>query len=202
MTRRRHAGGALGLLALATLSACGGIVLFPSSSGSTHVESVPSGAEVFVMGQRVGVTPLELEDARAFPMRYPPEQRALYGRVVLRKEGCREYVVPLSVEASNHGIVAQLDCGGSSAAAGGPPVAAPAESSAPLDERLRSIDTLAEQGLISTEERRRTRARVLEEVLAPLAPPERLQRLEALHGQGLLSDEEYATLRRHVLDSL
>lgn len=201
MTRRRLAGGVLDLLALAMLSACGG-VLFPSSRGTTHVESVPSGAEVFVMGERVGVTPLELEDARAFPMRYSPEQRALYGRVVLRKEGCREYVVPLSVEALNHGIVAQLDCGGSSAAAGGTPVAAPTESSAPLDERLRNIDKLAGQGLISADEQRRTRARVLEEVLAPLAPHERLQRLEALHGQGLLSDEEYTTLRRQVLDSL
>jgi hypothetical protein len=204
VTRKLDAIGTVGLLALALAlgSGCGGAALFPSSDGRTRVDSVPDGADVFVMGERLGATPLDLDDARAFPLRYPAEQRALYGKVVLRHEGCREYVAPLSVDAANHGIVAELDCDEPGAAGVSAPSAAPAGERPSLTERLRGIDELEGQGLISADERRLTRARVLDEALTPLPPQERLRRIDELGKEGLLSGDEHARLRRQVLDSL
>ncbi|MEZ4332131.1 MAG: PEGA domain-containing protein [Myxococcota bacterium] len=82
-----------------------------SSRGTTHVDSRPSGADVFVMGQRVGRTPVDVEDRLVFPVHYPSSLAALYGRIVLERPGCDRIVRTVGLSAANEGLVVDLDCG-------------------------------------------------------------------------------------------
>lgn len=186
------------LLALCAASCAGHA--FVAADARTPVESSPSGAEVFVMGERVGTTPLELDDSLAFPLSYPPERRALYGKVVLRHEGCEEWQAPLSVKAARYGIVAELDC-----EPGVTPVEGSDEGAAPppsLEQRLRRLDDLREEGLVDGAEWTRVRGRILDDALRSRSPEEALRRIEELHRAGLLSDEERSGRRQAILDSL
>lgn len=91
-------------------TACLGGSLLASSGSTTRVESVPPGAEVFVMGESLGVTPLEVDDRLVFPVDYPRDRADLYGKIVLRKEGCETVVRSLDLRAANEGIVEELHC--------------------------------------------------------------------------------------------
>jgi hypothetical protein len=62
------------------------------------------------MGVLVGKTPLEVEDRLVFPVAYPRDKADLYGKIVLRHEGCETVVRSLDLRASNEGLVVELDC--------------------------------------------------------------------------------------------
>jgi hypothetical protein len=110
---RRTVRPGLAVVALVSLvgTACLGGSLVASSRGTTRVESVPSGAEVFVMGERLGTTPLEVEDRLIFPVSYPSTKAELYGRVVLQREGCEAVARLVDLRAANEGLVVELVCG-------------------------------------------------------------------------------------------
>lgn len=91
-------------------TACLGGSLLASSRDTTRVESNPPGAEVYVMGERLGTTPLEVEDRLVYPVHYPREKAELYGRIELRKDGCETTVRALDLRASNEGLVVELRC--------------------------------------------------------------------------------------------
>lgn len=74
------------------------------------VKSKPVGAEVYVMGELLGLTPLELSVSKVFPVVYPPEKQKLYGHVVLMREGCETKRVSLSTQRLARGIHVQLVC--------------------------------------------------------------------------------------------
>lgn len=95
--------------ALVHAGCIGGRLLAPSS-GVTRVDSIPQGAEVFVMGESVGVTPLEIEDRLIYPVSYPAARAALYGRVVLEHAGCERTSRPIDLAAANDGVVVELRC--------------------------------------------------------------------------------------------
>lgn len=106
--------GVCRIAALAGTALLGGACLagslVTSSRGTTHVDSRPSGADVFVMGEHVGRTPLDVEDRSIFPVHYPPSLAALYGRIVLERPGCDRVVRTVDLRAANEGIVVDLHC--------------------------------------------------------------------------------------------
>jgi hypothetical protein len=186
-----------------------------SSSGSTHVDSIPSGAEVFVLGERLGTTPLDVPDARIFPIHYPRELSGLYGKVVLRHPGCEELVRAVDLRATNQGISAQLACAhaaGPGDGGGAAPAAAPdrTDASSPpgserqrsAEERLAQIKALNRDGLIGADEAHSLRDRVLREELEGQPAPEALRSLESLRAAGAIDDAEYRARRAAILDRL
>jgi hypothetical protein len=132
------------------------------------VQSDPAGAHVMVMGKDLGVTPLTLPVKAVFPASYTPEQEALYGRVTLLKDGCAEYVATVDNRALGRGLKAQLDCAAVTSVPAAPAAQAaetpaPAAARAPA-QRLRMLDDVHKEGLISDEEYRQLRQRILDEL--------------------------------------
>lgn len=134
------------------LVACGSYT--PRHSDLLRIDSDPAGAEVYSLGERIGVTPLEVAVTRVFPAVYPPEKEALYGRVVLRKPGCEERQVAVSTGAVAKGLRVKLECGS----------AAPVPGGADVRARLKRLDELRQEGVISDEEYAAQRQRILGEL--------------------------------------
>lgn len=153
------------LLLVAGCSSMGGASnLFPSASDNIiKIESDPSGAEVYVMGEKVGETPIKISQRDVFPNTYPKEKESMYGRVTLKKAGCTDFTRTVSVEISSVGLRAQLDCGDMN------PASSKTSKSAPLtnetvEQRLDKIRDLLNKGLITEDEAKKARERVLNDL--------------------------------------
>ncbi|MBI3154997.1 MAG: PEGA domain-containing protein, partial [Burkholderiales bacterium] len=110
-------------LAAAAVAGCASLGEQP---GRIAIASDPPGAEVYVMGRRVGVTPLAVEQRLIFPPTYPGEQQALYGMVELRRPGCASVQRAVSVRGVARGVEVKLDCGAGARPAAEATTAAPA----------------------------------------------------------------------------
>lgn len=131
------------------VSGCAG--LLPSYVPHVEVTSEPSGAEVFVMGERMGTTPLRLESSTLFPHTYPPEKQPLYGRIRLTHPGCEAMERSVDTRTLENGLQARLKC-----------AAAPSAPPPPAAQRLRELEILRQEGLLSEEEYKRVRARIID----------------------------------------
>lgn len=162
------------LLLVAGCSSDGMSGLFPSAGDRPFkIESEPSGAEVYVMGKNIGVTPLSISPGDVFPNIYPREKESVYGRVILKKAGCADFTRTVSAEISNAGLRAKLDCGDANPL---PPMNSPPQAPSPtpsgsvprgsetVEQRLDKIRDLLGKGLISEEEAKKTRERILNEL--------------------------------------
>jgi hypothetical protein len=123
------------------------------------VESDPAGAAVYVMGNNMGVTPMQLSRTDVFPNIYPKEKESLYGKVTLRKDGCKDYTRSVSGDITGFGLHAKLDCGSPA-----PSTAAQAAPSETVEQRLDKVKELLNKGLISEDEAKKARARILNEL--------------------------------------
>jgi hypothetical protein len=153
------------LLLIAGCSSMGGAGnLFPAAGNNPiKIESLPSGAEVYVMGEKVGVTPLQISHKDVFPNTYPRDKESVYGRIILKKEGCSDFTRTVSAEISNAGLHAQLDCGDINPASSSTSRDAP-RSSETVEQRLDKIKYLLNKGLITEEEAKKARERILNDL--------------------------------------
>jgi len=135
------------LACLISVNGCGPI---KSDPDMIVIESEPTGATVYAMGEDVGVTPLKIRQAVVFPMNYSPETRDLYGTVLLRKTGCKDHRQHVSSDDYRYGIKVTLDCGQKRAEPGS------------IEQRLRKLKELHDKGLITDEEEKTTRQRILD----------------------------------------
>lgn len=142
------------LIATTLLSACAGDSLTPRSGNSFAVDSQPSGATVYVMGQEVGTTPLVLKANQVFPITYPSELHSKYGLVELRHAGCQPYIRTVSTDILSDGLKARLDC---------EQPAAPSVRGN-VEERLRKLKEIYDKGLITEEEYRSKREAILQDL--------------------------------------
>jgi hypothetical protein len=163
----RRSGYALAffnLLLVAGCSSAGGSNLFPPAGNNPiKIESVPSGAEVYVMGEKVGVTPLQINSQDVFPNTYPRNKESEYGRITLKKAGCSDFTRTVSGDISSAGLHAKLDCGNNNPASPGTTAEAP-RSSDTVEQRLDKIKDLLSKGLITEEEAKKARERILNEL--------------------------------------
>jgi hypothetical protein len=130
---------------LSSLHGCGSIKMDPDM---ITIESEPMGATVFAMGNEVGVTPLVIRQEVAFPLTYSPDRRDLYGTIILRKADCKDFQQRVSSSDYRYGIKAKLDCG--------------QNRSGSIEQRLRQLKELHEKGLITDEEEKATRKRIMD----------------------------------------
>lgn len=145
------------------------------------VGSDPAGADVYVMGSKVGETPLTLDQDAIFPLTYPGEKQALYGVVELRKAGCLPVSQRVSTRAVSRGLHVKLDCGEAARAetpaspqaqpaqpAGSANEQAPAtpevKETPDIEQRLKHVQELRDKGLITEQEAHEIRQRILGEL--------------------------------------
>lgn len=155
----------LNLLLVAGCSSAGDAGSYFPSAGNNpiKVDSVPSGAEVYVMGEKLGVTPLQINRKDVFPNIYPREKESMYGRIVLKKEGCSDITRTVSAEISNAGLHAKLVCGDVYPASPDASRDAPRNNQT-VEQRLDKIKDLLNKGLITDEEAKKARERVINDL--------------------------------------
>lgn len=163
----KRSGKALMLLPVLLAAGCssthGGNNLFPAAGDNPiAIESDPPGAEVYVMGEKLGVTPLNISSKDVFPNLYPHEKLSLYGKVTLKKAGCADFTQAVSMQTSSNGLHAQLDCGDLNPAASAR--AAVPRVNETVEQRLNRIKDLLSKGLISEEEASKARERILNDL--------------------------------------
>ena len=152
-----------------------------------HVSSEPSGADLYVMGNHVGTTPMTISEQDIYPTSYKAETEKFYGKVFLLKTGCEEYSKRLTRADIKSGLTARLVCSTGEAVTTSPqspgtpatpssaaPVLAPTPQAAyqadqeSLSERklkqLKSLLQLLDEGLMSREEEERLRRRILDDL--------------------------------------
>jgi hypothetical protein len=161
-------GKALALFSLLLAAGCSPIGgpgnYFPAAGDNPiKIESDPSGAAVYVMGEKVGVTPLKISHKDVFPNTYPKEKESVYGRITLKKEGCSDFTRTVSAEIGNAGLHARLDCGDINPAPSKTSRDAP-RSSETVEQRLDKIKDLLNKGLITEEEAKQARERILKDL--------------------------------------
>lgn len=151
------------------------------------IRSDPPGAEVLANGKKIGVTPLTIVPDRDFPpvMDWSNLVYQAKGVLTLRKAGCKPYSEPVNDSVLSKDISVRLDCSGPVAAAPAqseppapsvPPAVAPVSSGTEprpavrpavprhrlsVEARLRRLEKLHKDGLITDREYRTIRERIL-----------------------------------------
>ena len=169
----RLGAATLALLFIGTLSAQALQV------GTLHIESTPAGAEVELIGGKVGVTPLSVTERDIYPNNYPDARAALYGTVTVRHAGCEPLRHRVTLSDLKQDLHLRMDCVAIAAQATPPSVPLPvpllavrATAAAPTapaqtipQRRLRQLQVLQElldEGLISPTEEQRVRRQILQ----------------------------------------
>ena len=162
------------LLALVMTGGLAGCAANPSApAGRITIDSEPQGAQVFVADKQIGVTPVAVVLDEVFPMRWTSRTKkddegfAFYRRLdtlTIKQAGCDTYSALMDTYDLTHDIKISLKCDPNYK----PPVAAtPPAQPAPADsveQRLERLETLKQKGLISDEEYRTQRQRILGEI--------------------------------------
>ena len=123
----KHSAKSLAVFSVVLVAGCSnaGSWFPPSGDKPFKVESEPSGAEVYVMGANLGVTPVEISQKDVFPTVYPSDKVSLYGKVTLRKAGCADLTKTINGNIIASGLRAKLDCANPAPAAPAPSMTAP-----------------------------------------------------------------------------
>lgn len=134
---------------------------------SVQINSKPSGADVYVMGKKVGETPMRISSSAPYPENYNTANRSLYGKIILRKEGCKDLIESVSNKSISSGINAVLDCNNGNNKATehrANPVAPGHVAKGQFDalkQRLEEVKKLEQEGLITKDEAGKARSRIL-----------------------------------------
>ncbi len=146
----------------------------PVEIGTLRIESVPSAAEVELIGGKAGVTPLSIKERDIYPNNYADARADLYGMVVLRYPGCKLLRHRVTLSDIKQGLHLRLDCSATAVQPTMPPLPSPPAQTAPIpsapsetisQRRLRQLHVLQElldEGLISPAEEQRVRRRILQ----------------------------------------
>ena len=140
------------------VSACSGNSLSLKNSNEIHVNSEPSGASVYVMGKLLGTTPTVIKVSAVYPVTYSQENEQYYGRITLMHESCSDRTITISSRMLSDGLKAKLDC----TKGKGQAVEVLPLGGKSVNQRLKELQVLKDDGLINEEEYRKIRIRILE----------------------------------------
>lgn len=160
----------LGVLALAAiLAGCassGGSS--ESAAGRIKINSDPIGATVMADGSEIGTTPLEMAPASHFRSGFVGFSYRYTGKLTLKKAGCDPWSTEVNDYVLSKDVHAKLKCDPNYRPAASTPAASGSNtdvrSGEPPAERLERIEALRKKGLISEEEYKQLRMRVLEKL--------------------------------------
>jgi hypothetical protein len=157
--------------AVLALAASGSLHAQALQVGTLRIESTPSAAEVELIGGKVGVTPLTVNERDIYPNSYPDARAELYGTVTLRHAGCEPLRHRVTLDDLKQDLRLRLNCTVATAPAARPvppPSVAhlpPAPAQTLPQRRLRQLQVLQElldEGLISPAEEQRVRRKILQ----------------------------------------
>jgi hypothetical protein len=174
LKRKSYLVGWVLLAGSALLTGCGGAVGVKLRD-TVLIETVPPGAQVKVSGRDIGVTPISVDLDQAFPRHWTTRVKtddegfAFYRRLEmldLKKEGCETYTQQIVEPELARDIKITLKCDPNYQPG---VVAAPAAVSTPapvpavgIEQRLRTVEDLKAKGLITEDEYRTQRQRILD----------------------------------------
>jgi hypothetical protein len=132
------------------------------------VSSSPSGATIRANGDKLGETPLQVNIDKSFPSQWMRAEdygivRRVSGKLTIEKAGCDEYTVPVSHSAPADDINVTLVCTEKEPAPR-PTGATKPVISEDVEQRLKKLDKLHHDGVISTDEYHQHRNRILGEL--------------------------------------
>ncbi|MEJ2622252.1 MAG: SHOCT domain-containing protein [Candidatus Thiodiazotropha sp.] len=129
------------------------------------------------MDKKVGVTPLEIGQETIYPTTYDPAKQNQYGTVTLKHEGCEDYTQYIGYRELMKDIDISLVCGEANEKLTAEPSVSDSDSSSnhpdaerqpmqkkAVKQRLIELDQLKQEGLISPEEYRTIRQRILNSI--------------------------------------
>ncbi|MCG7899119.1 MAG: PEGA domain-containing protein [Candidatus Thiodiazotropha lotti] len=181
------------ILLITQLPACTGIGGV-SGEMPLRIETQPSGATVYILDEALGVTPLEVTQNQLYPAAYDAGKAELYGKIVIRKPTCEAFSQRIKYQDFSKGLQVKLNCEdgaeqskGSATVETAPaqqpsrqPVTAqpPEQQVKPVEPataetqpanpsikaRLQRLENLRSEAVISEEEYRATRKRILNEL--------------------------------------
>jgi hypothetical protein len=163
----------LGLLTAATvLSGCAGTgSSSESQAGRIRVTSEPAGAVAYADGAELGATPLQIVPGNHFRSGFVGFSYRYVGKLTIKKAGCETWSTEVNDAILSKDIHARLKCDpNAQPPSPSAPAAGPAESisNSPSGdqtiERLERIETLHKKGLISDDEYKQLRARIIEKL--------------------------------------
>ena len=181
------------ILLITQLPACTGIGGV-SGEMPLRVETQPSGATVYVMGEAVGVTPLEITQNQLYPAAYDAGKTELYGKIVIRKPACEAFSQRIKYQDFPKGLQVTLKCGDGAEQNNG----SAAAEIAPVQQQSRQP---------VTPQPPEQPDKPMESTAAETQPANpsikaRLQRLENLRTEAVISEEEYRAARKRILNDL
>ena len=144
----------------------------PTDSGKQGriitVTSTPLGATVRANGNKLGETPLKINIDKSFPHRWVPAEDygvvyRVNGTLTIEKSGCDDYTVPVSPTAPAEDIDVTLVCTEEQPAPSAAETAQPVMSE-DMEQRLKKLEKLYREGVISAEEYKQHRNRILGEL--------------------------------------
>ncbi|HUW00043.1 MAG TPA: PEGA domain-containing protein [Gallionella sp.] len=161
----KHSAKSFAIISVLLVAGCSGTgsMFPPSGDAPFKIESDPSGAAVYVMGENIGVTPLKISQKDVFPTVYPGKKQSLYGKVTIKKTGCADFTKTVNGNIIVNGLRAKLDCGNNNPAPSATSGVTP-QTSETVEQRLDKIKELLNKGLISEDEAKQARARILNEL--------------------------------------
>lgn len=136
----------------------------PGPRESIVINTDPQGAQVYVAGREIGVTPVTVVLDERFPRHWTgrahPDEEAVFSyrrmeTVDFKKEGCQPYTHVYVEQELKDDVMVRLKCDPNYKPA------APAASAHSLEQRLRALDDLKSKGLVTDEEYKAQRQRIL-----------------------------------------
>ncbi len=153
------------------LQGCSGALVKQQAAAVT---SSPSAASVYANGQKLGLTPLHHNLYKAFPAGWEDWEYSARGTLVVKKEGCQDFSLKINDLILSKPIHAELNCSQvvkdqavmpTAVMEKAKPAAAPAAKPvSAIEKRLRELEALYKKGVITQQEYRETRKRILGEL--------------------------------------
>ena len=150
------------LTAITVLPGCANVV---KEQRTTTITTEPPGATVFASGVEVGVTPITVRPDEVFPPRFVGFEYRAAGTLSIKKAGCKTYSRQVNDAVLSNDIHVKLECDPAHATAA--PEAPPVVDSEMRDDftvRLRRLDNLRHQELITPQEYQQLRRKILNEL--------------------------------------
>ncbi|MDZ7595962.1 MAG: PEGA domain-containing protein [Thiobacillus sp.] len=158
----------LGLLAAAALSGCAGTGGGSETpSGQIRITAEPAGAIAYADGAELGATPLAIVPGNHFRSGFAGLSYRYVGKLSIKKAGCDTWTTDVNDAILAKDIHARLKCDPNyqpAAAAPAPGTPAGTATGDQTIERLERIESLRKKGLISEEEYKASRARIIEKL--------------------------------------
>jgi hypothetical protein len=159
------------ILAVISLPGCSGSTV--KQQGPADVTSSPTGASVYANGEKLGITPLHYKLYKAFPAGWKDMMFQAQGVLTLKMDGCEDYILNVNDYLLSNPIHAELKCDGADSSALQQPAQQDAGNAsrqrailprAEVETRLKKLESLYQDGLITEDEYNATRKRILDEL--------------------------------------